>query len=156
MIQQGTANQGVHWSGMPIKHHCIAPILTVLFALVVSACADQSVPDDGASETEPTATHTQTVNEGAIASDAGIPDTVEDPEWTSRFSPDIPYYNVTDEAVPVFAGADPRTALRGQIGPGDGGIIQTCAEQSTFCKIEFGGEGASGWVDMTNFSGMAD
>lgn len=84
-----------------------------------------------------------------------IPETREDPNWTARYSPDIPYYNRSSEAVPATMGASPRTGLVGQVQPGEGGFIQTCELNSTYCKISFGGAGKAGYVNMDLMSGEA-
>ena len=84
-----------------------------------------------------------------------IPETIEDDNWQARYSPDVPYYNRTGEPIPATMGASPRTALVGQVQPGEGGFIQTCEKNSTFCKITFGGEGKAGYVNMDRMSGEA-
>ena len=84
-----------------------------------------------------------------------IPETVEDPDWRSRYSPDIPYYNRSNKPIPATAGASPRTALVGQVQPNDGGFIQTCELNSTYCQITFGGGGLKGYVNMDLLSGEA-
>ena len=84
-----------------------------------------------------------------------IPETVEDPDWTSRYSPDIPYYNRGEQAIPATMGASPRTGLVGMVEPGDGGFIKTCEVDSTYCKISFGGAGKEGYVNMDLMSGEA-
>ncbi|WP_298967079.1 hypothetical protein [uncultured Roseibium sp.] len=80
-----------------------------------------------------------------------IPETQIDPNWTNRYSPDVPYYNISGSDKPAFGGADPQTALVGQVRPNDGGFVKECAINSTFCKITFGGNGQEGWVNMTDF-----
>ena len=84
-----------------------------------------------------------------------IPETVEDPNWTNRYSPDVPYYNRSDRPIPATMGASPRTALVGQVMPNDGGFIQTCELNSSYCKITFGGNGKAGYVNMDLLSGEA-
>lgn len=84
-----------------------------------------------------------------------IPVTVEDPDWQRRYSPDVPYYNRSASPIPATMGASPRTALVGQVMPNDGGFIQTCERNSTYCKITFGGEGKAGYVNMDLMSGEA-
>lgn len=47
-----------------------------------------------------------------------------DPYWTSRYSPEIPYMNRSDKPVSMTIGADPKTQYIGEIKPGEGGYVQ--------------------------------
>lgn len=156
-----------------------------LAVLILAACSNETASVESSSEDEAEASASgenatnapeieQAANAGGSVSGTGdtgapedpyaegrpgqpaIPETREDPNWQSRYSPDIPYYNTTDSAIPATTGASPRTGLVGQVQPGDGGYIQTCELNSTYCKITFGGEGEEGYVNMDLLVGRAE
>jgi SH3-like domain-containing protein len=78
-----------------------------------------------------------------------------DVDWQSAFSPDVPYYNLSEE--PVTAYTEPNgTEVAGTVAPGSGGFIETCNQTLDWCLIPLGGEGQSGWVDMEAFGGVAN
>ncbi len=78
-----------------------------------------------------------------------------DVDWQSAFSPDVPYYNLSDE--PVMAYTVPNgTEVAGTVAPGGGGFIETCNEALDWCRVPFGEAGETGWVDMTAFGGVAN
>ena len=71
--------------------------------------------------------------------------------WTSKYAPDKQYYNRSNIAATVFGAPDRTSAPVGSINPGEGGFIQTCNDDASWCKLSYGGLGASGWVNMTGF-----
>ncbi|MFN3226720.1 MAG: hypothetical protein ACE360_10795 [Hyphomicrobiales bacterium] len=78
-----------------------------------------------------------------------------DVDWQSAFSPDVPYYNLSEE--PVTAYTEPNgTEVAGTVAPGSGGFIETCNESLDWCLVPFGEDGESGWVDMSAFGGVAN
>ena len=85
-----------------------------------------------------------------------IPETVEDPDWRSRYSTEVTYVNRSGRAIPATMGASPRTALVGTVPEGDGVAIITCELDSTFCKVRWGAEGKEGYVNMDLFTGTAN
>lgn len=78
-----------------------------------------------------------------------------DVDWQSAFSPDVPYYNLSEE--PVMAYTEPNgSEVAGTVAPGGGGFIETCNESLDWCLVPFGEDGESGWVDMSAFGGVAN
>lgn len=75
--------------------------------------------------------------------------------WHAFFSPDIPYYNITQ--APVTARAAPGLASPpvGTIAPGAGGYIAACDEAGAWCELPLNGQGDTGWVLMRDFAGSA-
>ena len=82
-----------------------------------------------------------------------IPETITDPNWTNRYSPEIPYYNRTNTPIPITMGASPRTAFVGHLEPGEGGYIQTCAENSSYCQLQLFNNRLTGYVNMDLLEG---
>lgn len=72
-------------------------------------------------------------------------------EWTEKYAPDARYLNRSNIAVPVFRAPDPTSAPLGSVRPKEGGFIQTCNDDVSWCRISYGGLGASGWVNITPF-----
>lgn len=78
-----------------------------------------------------------------------------DVDWQSAFSPDVPYYNLSEESVTAFT--EPNgTEVAGTVAPGGGGFIETCNASLDWCLIPFGEDGESGWVEMEPFGGVAN
>ncbi|MEQ8658540.1 MAG: hypothetical protein RIC24_14660 [Hyphomicrobiales bacterium] len=87
----------------------------------------------------------------AAAAEALTPDV----DWQSTFSPDVPYYNLSE--APVTAYTEPNgIEVAGTVAPGGGGFIETCNEALDWCLIPFGDNDETGWVDMTAFGGVAN
>lgn len=78
-----------------------------------------------------------------------------DVDWQSAFSPDVPYYNLSEAPVTAYTEAN-GTEVAGTVAPGGGGFIETCNEALDWCLIPFGENGETGWVDMTAFGGVAN
>ncbi|MEM1287734.1 MAG: hypothetical protein AAGH60_05235 [Pseudomonadota bacterium] len=78
------------------------------------------------------------------------------PAWHSAFSPDVPYYNISDAAVSAFAEASASSEAIGTVEPGGGGFIEACNDDNTWCRVPFGSDGQVGWVDMSAFGGNAN
>lgn len=76
-------------------------------------------------------------------------------DWTTRFSPDIPYYNISGSAIDVRSGLGAEAEVIGRLSPNDGGFIKGCGPQALYCEISYGGYGATGWVDMSKMGGNA-
>lgn len=93
--------------------------------------------------------------EAANPSDDQVPVALPPDHWHAFFSPDIPYYNVTQ--APVTARAAPELASPpvGSIAPGGGGYIAACDEAGAWCALPLNGQGDTGWVLMKDFGGSA-
>lgn len=76
-------------------------------------------------------------------------------DWTSRYSPDIPYYNRSSIAIAATSTANPESNIVGMVQPGDGGFIITCSYDVRYCQISFGGYDLKGFVDMALMAGEA-
>jgi hypothetical protein len=72
-------------------------------------------------------------------------------DWTTKYAPDQKYLNRSNIAATVFGAPNSTSTPKGSINPGQGGFIQTCNEDASWCKISYGGLGATGWVNMTAF-----
>lgn len=84
-----------------------------------------------------------------------VPDQGEvDVDWQTAFSPDIPYYNMSE--APVMAYDAPEgTEVVATLDQGEGGFIETCTEALDWCEISLG-DGRTAWVDMSLFGGVAN
>lgn len=86
--------------------------------------------------------------------DALVPDQPVDVDWQTSFSPDIPYYNLSEEPVMAYD-APEGTMVVATIGQGEGGFIETCNAALDWCEISLG-DGSTAWVDMEPFGGVAN
>ena len=84
-----------------------------------------------------------------------LPELIEDPNWQTRYSPDVPYYNRSTQPILATKTAQPGSEVVGQLTPGQAGFIKTCVLDSTFCAITLGGEGLTGYVNMELLGGEA-
>jgi len=71
--------------------------------------------------------------------------------WTAKYAADTRYLNRSNIPATVFRDPDRTSAPKGSIGPGDGGYIETCNDDASWCKLSVGGIGVTGWVNMTGF-----
>ncbi|MEM9232787.1 MAG: hypothetical protein AAGA69_00945 [Pseudomonadota bacterium] len=129
----------------------IRSIAAISGMLLLTACGQEAsepdTPQDDSRRTAP-APQSESVAPAANGEPAGS-------DWRTQFSPDIPYYNISGAPVTAHAAADPDSPVVGTVAIGDGGFIKACNSDATWCEITFGGNGASGWVDMANFGGRA-
>jgi len=72
-------------------------------------------------------------------------------DWTSQYAADQPYINKSNIAATVFSAPGSSMSPVGAINPGEGGFIETCNDDLSWCRLSYGGLGASGWVNMTPF-----
>ena len=72
-------------------------------------------------------------------------------DWTSRYAADQKYVNKSNISATVFSSPNSTSQPTGSINPGSGGFIQTCNDDLSWCRLSYGGLGASGWVNMTPF-----
>lgn len=79
--------------------------------------------------------------------DEGLP--APDPEWATQLSSETPYYNTSGAPIPAYSGPGASTEQVGEIAPGDGGLIEMCAQGLEWCKVNFNGGSDSGYVDMS-------
>lgn len=79
----------------------------------------------------------------------------EKADWTERFSPDIPYYNYSGNAIDIRIGPGADAKVKDKLAANDGGFIENCGPQLLYCEISYGGWGATGWVDMSKMGGNA-
>lgn len=91
----------------------------------------------------------------ATADKAGVKTSGEKVDWTSRYSPDIPYYNYSGSAIDIRIGPGADAEVKGQLANNDGGFIENCGPRLLYCEIPYGGRGATGWVDMSKMGGNA-
>lgn len=90
----------------------------------------------------------------ALVPDQTADEMMADVEWQASFSPDIPYYNMSD--APVMAYDAPEgTEVVATLAQGEGGFIETCNEALDWCEISLG-DGSTAWVDMSVFGGVAN
>lgn len=83
-----------------------------------------------------------------------VPDQPADVDWQTSFSPDVPYYNLSEEPVMAYD-APEGTVVVATISQGQGGFIETCNAALDWCEIALG-DGSTGWVDMEPFGGVAN
>lgn len=127
-----------------MKH--VLPAATALMLTLTACGKSEPAQVDTTEVTETEVTETEvTVSE---------PET-ETVDWRTRYSAEIPYYNTSSEPVMAYASADPSSEVVMEVAEGEGGFIQSCNSDATWCEITIGGEGATGWVDMSTFGGNA-
>lgn len=72
-------------------------------------------------------------------------------DWTTKYAADALYQNKSNISVTVFRAPDSASTPIGSVLPNDGGYIQTCNDDASWCRLSYGGLGESGWVKMTPF-----
>ncbi len=78
-------------------------------------------------------------------------------DWADFYAPERTWLNRRDVAVPVLSLPERGAAAIGQVGPGQGGLIQTCARTTdggapAYCRIAVDALNAIGWVEMSAFA----
>lgn len=70
-----------------------------------------------------------------------------DPDWQDRYTPDVPFVNITDAQVPIYS-SPTATVVTGLLQPTEGGRVDGCVLDRPVCRLIYKGDG-SGWVNMS-------
>ena len=78
-------------------------------------------------------------------------------DWPLYYPSETPVRNLSQDLVPVLAEPVASAAVVGQVAPGAGGLIQTCARAEAgaaprFCRVAVGSLNALGWVEMARLA----
>ncbi|MGB3627734.1 MAG: hypothetical protein WA989_18050 [Henriciella sp.] len=71
-------------------------------------------------------------------------------EWATMLSAETPYINTSGAPIPAYEGPSASTEQVGVLAPGDGGLIEMCAQGLEWCEVSFNGGAESGYVEMSN------
>jgi uncharacterized protein YceK len=74
--------------------------------------------------------------------------------WESNVARDIPYFNMSTAAIPIYSEPERETEI-GSLAPGTGGYIETCSDAMPMCKVAYA-DAASGWVRMDHMGGVTN
>lgn len=77
-------------------------------------------------------------------------------QWQQHYSPEVAYYNTTNDSVSVYSEPGSSSSLIYKLAPNDGGFIKTCTQNFEWCKLQYGSTPQSGWVEMKYLEGHAD
>jgi hypothetical protein len=70
-------------------------------------------------------------------------------DWRNFYDPENAYYNNTNGLVNVRSGPSNKHKVIGYLKPQEGGFIQSCNFDLSFCYMKFGAAPEPGWVNMT-------
>lgn len=91
----------------------------------------------------------------AVAQPVAPQETSVSADWKSKYPSDNGYFNRGSAPIPVYAA--PSTAVEpvANLAVGDGGSVKECTPDARLCRIEYGNQGASGWVEISRLTGQA-
>ena len=125
-----------------------------LLALAVPGCAKVKsfVGLDGGDPTPPATRSAALSLSEPVRTVVPAPGAVAATSWERNVARDIPYFNMSANALPIYTDAGRKTKI-GSLAPGAGGYVQTCSDAEPVCRIAFA-DSSVGWVRMDKMGGV--
>lgn len=125
-----------------------SPLLVLAVVMATSAPAAHAATTPTASELAAQARGEEEIQGQTTVAPVIPAPTVTQPSLLGRYSPDVPYYNITRSRVNLREGPTTGTRVVAQLRPGQGGYLERCDLSGDWCLINYGGQGAQAWVYM--------